>query len=220
MTPVMVRILEPIPSICAPMETSIRQRSCTCGSLAALVRMVLPWASAAAITAFSVPVTEASSRKMSAPFRRFALKVKVLLILTFAPSSVRARKWVSSRRLPITSPPGGGSAALPVRAKRGPANSIEALIFFACSRGISEDLMSRRVSRQALGSRAVTSPPRAAYTSSITCTSSMSGMFRSITGSSVRRAAAMQGRAAFLLPLALTVPFRGTPPSIRYSLIN
>jgi hypothetical protein len=45
----------------------------------------------------------------------------------------------------------------------------------------------------------------------------MLGIFRRITGSSVRRAAARQGRAAFLLPLTLIVPLIGPPPSIRYS---
>ena len=50
----------------------------------------------------------------------------------------------------------------------------------------------------------------------MTCTSSMSGMLRSTTGSRVRRVAAMQGRAAFLLPEARTLPRMGCPPSISY----
>src|SRR5579883_3264935 len=40
------------------------------------------------------------------------------------------------------------------------------------------------------------------------------GIFSRITGSSVSRAAAMAGRAAFLAPLIRTVPNRGLPPRI------
>src|ERR1700733_287513 len=40
------------------------------------------------------------------------------------------------------------------------------------------------------------------------------GMFSSTTSSSVRRAAAMQGRAEFFEPLTRTVPRRGLPPRI------
>ena len=63
-TPRMRRTFEPIPSISAPSETRKRHRSCTCGSLAALAITVSPSASTAAMTTFSVPVTEASSRKI------------------------------------------------------------------------------------------------------------------------------------------------------------
>jgi hypothetical protein len=47
----------------------------------------------------------------------------------------------------------------------------------------------------------------------------MSGIFRRMTGSSLRMAAAIQGRAAFLLPLALIFPLIGFPPVIRYWLM-
>src|SRR5271165_293837 len=40
------------------------------------------------------------------------------------------------------------------------------------------------------------------------------GIFSRITGSSVSKAAAMQGSAAFLAPLIRTVPSRGLPPRI------
>ena len=49
----------------APIDTSRRARSCTCGSEAALRIVVTPGASAAAIRAFSVAITLASSMKMS-----------------------------------------------------------------------------------------------------------------------------------------------------------
>ena len=57
--------LEPMPSIAAPILLSMRARSCTCGSLAALRITVVPWVSAAAISAFSVPITDGSSMKKS-----------------------------------------------------------------------------------------------------------------------------------------------------------
>ena len=57
--------LEPMPSIAAPMRVSIRARSCTCGSEAALRMIVEPGVSAAAMRAFSVPITDGSSMKKS-----------------------------------------------------------------------------------------------------------------------------------------------------------
>ena len=66
-TPSMRITLVPMPSIFAPRVTRKRARSCTCGSLAAFSMTVSPGASTAAHSTFSVAVTEASSRKMSAP---------------------------------------------------------------------------------------------------------------------------------------------------------
>ncbi len=54
------------PSTWAPIAQSRRARSCTCGSLAALEIVVGPGVSAAAISAFSVPITEGSSMKICA----------------------------------------------------------------------------------------------------------------------------------------------------------
>ena len=48
--------------------------------------------------------------------------------VTVAPSCSKARKCVSSRRRPMTSPPGGGSITSPQRASSGPASRIEARI--------------------------------------------------------------------------------------------
>ena len=56
-----------MPSIDAPSVTRNRQRSCTCGSDAAFEIIVRPGVSDAAMTAFSVPITEGSSRWMCAP---------------------------------------------------------------------------------------------------------------------------------------------------------
>src|ERR687896_355403 len=125
-----------MPSMSAPSETRKRQWSCTCGSQAALAMIVSPRASVAAMIAFSVPVTEASSRKMEAPASRSALMWK------------------------------------------------------------------RRLARMSATSWSMVS------------TSRMAGTFVSVTGSSARRAAAMMGSAAFLLPAARIDPERGRPPSI------
>ena len=82
----------------------------------------------AATSAFSVAVTLGSSRKTSAPFRRVARNSSRWFAVTVAPSCSKARKCVSSRRRPITSPPGGGSITSPQRASSGPASRIEARI--------------------------------------------------------------------------------------------
>ena len=54
-----------MPWMSAPIFTSIRARSCTCGSQAALPITVCPGVSAAAISAFSVAITEGSSMNTS-----------------------------------------------------------------------------------------------------------------------------------------------------------
>ena len=58
------------PGSSPPIAFSAWQRPWTCGSQAALRSRVVPRASTAAITAFSVAVTLASSRKTSAPLKR------------------------------------------------------------------------------------------------------------------------------------------------------
>ena len=64
-TPCTCMTLEPMPSIAAPILLSIRATSCTCGSQAALRMIVVPSIAAAAISAFSVPITDGSSMKKS-----------------------------------------------------------------------------------------------------------------------------------------------------------
>ena len=59
---------EPIPSTSAPIRVSSRARSWTWGSQAALAIVVGPGVSAAAISAFSVPITEGSSMKIAQAF--------------------------------------------------------------------------------------------------------------------------------------------------------
>ena len=67
--PSIVSRFEPMPWIWQPIACSSSHSSCTWGSQAAFTIVVVPSASAAAISAFSVPVTEASSRNSSAPCR-------------------------------------------------------------------------------------------------------------------------------------------------------
>ena len=58
LAPATESMLVPIPSIFAPIATSALQRSWTWGSLAALIRVEVPRARAAAIAKFSVTVTD------------------------------------------------------------------------------------------------------------------------------------------------------------------
>ena len=56
-----------MPLMRAPMALSMWARSCTCGSQAAFRIRVCPWLTTAAISTCSVPVTEGSSKNISAP---------------------------------------------------------------------------------------------------------------------------------------------------------
>ena len=100
---------EPIPSIGAPIATSMRARSWTCGSEAALRITVGPRVSAAAISAFSVAITDGSSiRKSHGPQAECGASDLDVVgsCSTVAPSARNASRCGSSRRRPITSPPG------------------------------------------------------------------------------------------------------------------
>ena len=219
-TPSMCRMLLPTPVIRAPIALSIRQRSCTCGSLAAFVISVCPSASTAAMMAFSVAVTDVSSRKMSAPTSLFAVNSKLPFVVIRAPKSCRARKCVSTRRLPMTSPPGGCIVALPVRAISGPAKRMEARILRDICAGMELDDRCAASIFQTCSSIFSTPTPRERSMENMTFVSSMSGMLRRMTGSCESSVAAMQGRAAFLLPLTCMQPLMGKPPSMWYSYIR
>src|SRR5215213_7490309 len=87
----------------------------------------MPEAREAAMSAFSVAVTEASSRWNSVPLSPSgARKRYVRSATTSAPSASSASRWESTRRRPMTSPPGSGTSALPKRASNGPASRIDA----------------------------------------------------------------------------------------------
>ena len=62
-------VFVPMPWMRAPIWTSTIASSCTCGSLAALRMTVRPGVRTAHRSAFSVAVTDASSRCTSAPVR-------------------------------------------------------------------------------------------------------------------------------------------------------
>jgi len=158
--PLIMRRFDPTPSISAPIWMSILQRSCTCGSQAAFIIIVVPSARDAAIIAFSVPVTDASSRKTGTPTSLVAEKVSVFSREIRAPSSWSATICVSILLRPIVSPPGGGRIALPKRATRGPANRIEARTFLASSSGTSYLEIGRGSKHQLLASTCSTKPPR------------------------------------------------------------
>ena len=107
----------------------MRARSCTCGSQAALRMTVVPGVSAAAISAFSVPITDGSSMKKSHALQAAVGRRRGAMsrpCSTRAPSARKASRCGSSRRRPITSPPGGGMSARPKRASSGPASRNEA----------------------------------------------------------------------------------------------
>ncbi len=122
-SPWTVMTFEPMPSIAAPIFTSMRARSWTCGSEAALRITVVPSISAAAISAFSVAMTDGSSMKKST---RLAGRSRASMWMsrpcsTVAPRARKASRCGSRRRRPITSPPGGGMTVRPKRVSSGPA---------------------------------------------------------------------------------------------------
>ncbi len=191
-------------------------RSCTCGSHAALLMTVSPFAHTAAITAFSVPVTLASSSMMSAPCSPPLLHVIVKSLLLnshFAPSASSAMMCVSTRRRPIRSPPGSGRIAFPNRPSSGPASSIDPRICWnssGCIRPIDASFAHRR----SVASSCSTVTPMSLSKRSIVPTSPMRGTFRSTTSPSVSSTAASSGSAAFLLPAGVTSPLNRRPPSM------
>src|SRR3954465_13591070 len=214
-TPCTCMTLEPIPSIAAPILLSMRARSCTWGSQAALRMIEEPSSPAAAISAFSVPITDGSSMKKSHGTRPpGALMAMSRPCSTSAPSARNASRCGSSRRRPITSPPGGGISAEPKRASSGPAGRSEARMRSASAGSTSVEPMSAAVRATVLSSSRSTVTPRSASSVSIASVSRMRGTLAISTRSSVRRLAASSGSAAFLFPAAWMVPESGTPPSM------
>ena len=165
----MVSAFVPIPWIPTPIDRSSLHRSCTWGSLAAFRIRVSPTARDAAITAFSVAVTDASSRKISAPRRRPSAALtrhsrppRGQSVIS-APRASSASTWVSSRLRPITSPPGGGMVTRPRRASKGPASRIEARIAHDTGPGSGSSSPS-----PAAQTRTVSAPTNSASASELT----------------------------------------------------
>src|SRR5256885_3534522 len=120
----------------------------------------------------------------------------------------------SSRRRPITSPPGGGTLARPCLASNGPASRNDARIRLASNGSSSSDDSSVACTRTSCSPVHSTSAPSCAISAIIVSTSRMRGTLCSTTGSLVSRHAARIGRAPFLLPVVWTRPLSGRPPWI------
>src|SRR5205823_2024689 len=206
----------PIPWILAPILPRNMARSTTCGSRAALWMVVIPSAVAAAIIRFSVPVTVGMSRWMVAPLRRSARATySPPSSSTLAPISRKPTRCCSTRRMPMSSPPGLATRASPRRASSGPIKRKDARIRFAIAASTS-----LRASRSALicscwGSSQRIWTPIPSRRRIMVATSSIRGTFLSRHSSSVSRQAARMGRTAFLEPLIGTRPTNRVPPSIR-----
>src|SRR3954451_2816600 len=214
--PVTCRTLEPMPRMSAPILTSIRARSTTCGSDAALKICVSPGVSAAASSAFSVPITDGSSMKTS-PARSEPASWSIVWSWRSmrAPRALNASRCGSRRRRPMTSPPGGGMSARPKRASSGPASRNEARMRAEIRASTLESaVMPAAQIATSWSARHSTVAPRSSSRSSIAWTSRMRGTLRTTTSSEVSADAARQGRAAFLLPAGTTVPDSGAPPSM------
>src|ERR671937_1506302 len=131
-----------------------------------------------------------------------------------APSRESAWMCVSSRRRPITSPPGGGTIACPQRARSGPARRTEARIREQSSSSSSVFGSSAAWMRISFGPSQSASAPRSAISSTIVSTSRIRGTLRSTTGSALSTHAARIGSAPFLFPEARMEPLSERAPSM------
>ena len=122
----------------------------------------------------------------------------------------------SSRRRPITSPPGGGIVARPKRASSGPASRNDARIRLqSSSSGVDLRDVRRASTRTSFAPIHSTSAPRSASRSIIVSTSRMRGTFvQRRPAPSARRHAARIGSAPFLFPAARMRPLSGRAPSM------
>ena len=210
--PSILSTFEPMPSMCAPIWLSKWHSSCTWGSEAAWRMIVSPWARLAAMMAFSVPVTLASSSQMLAPRSPLVCILNRSLNSTLAPNASRARRCVSTRRRPMRSPPGSVSSISPARASIGPNKVSEPRISLKRSgSGQVERISPARIVTEWVSCLSIVTP-RSSNRVIMVRTSPMLGRLCSVTGSSVSSVAARIGKAAFLLPLGVMVPHRGTPP--------
>ena len=201
-----------MPSMRAPSSTRNRARSCTCGSPAAFITTVRPGAVTAAIRAFSVAVTEASSRKMSAPLE--AGVAQPVVAVDQALGAERAeRQQVGVHPAPADEVAAGERQLHLAAARQQRARQQERCPQAAAEVGVEVVVRTRSArSAREFGPSSRTLTPRSSRRASITCTSRMSGTLSSTTSSSVRRHAARIGRAAFLSPLGTMVPDSARPP--------
>src|SRR6266852_6023311 len=203
-----------MPSMWAPILPSRRQMSWTCGSRAALKISVRPSASTAASRMFSVPVTVGRSNTMRSPCSRSTwATISVAVSSMWAPIWRKPRRCCSTRRAPMSSPPGRGKRAWPNRPSIAPRRTIVARMRRPSSSGTSVPLSCpmRRTTEPSPSDR----PPSAERISAITAMSVTWGTLLRRTGSDVRSAAAISGRAAFLEPLTHRSPASCEPPVMR-----
>src|SRR6266581_795404 len=213
-TPSTTRRSVPMPSMRAPILTRRRHRSCTCGSRAALKISVRPSASTAARRMFSVPVTVGRSKTIRSPRSR-----STSATISVADSSIRAPIWrrprrcCSTRRAPMSSPPGRGRRAWPNRPSSAPSSTIVARIRRPSSSGtlVPRALPMRRLTDPAPSER----PPSSVRICAISSVSVTRGTLLRRTGSDVSKAAAISGSAAFLEPLTQSWPANCAPPLMR-----
>ena len=217
-TPSITRRAVPRPSIFAP--SAIRQcaRSVTSGSIAQLSRMVVPSASTAPISTFSVPVTLTMSKVKCPPFSRFAVALMKPFSTTIsAPSACRPLMCWSTGREPIAQPPGSDTSAAPKRASSGPSTRIEARMVLTSSYGATCWLTERgsttiALPRDSVPWSMVTLAPSSPSSFTVVTTSCRCGTLVISTGASASRVAQRMGRTAFLAPEMLTSPCSAAPP--------
>ena len=107
---------------------------------------------------------------------------------------------VSSRRRPITSPPGGGIVARPVRARSGPASRNDARMRRQSSSSGSDLTSSAAWTWTSFGPTHSASAPRSASRSTIVSTSRMRGTLCSVTASPVSSVRRQDRERAVLVP--------------------
>src|SRR5579859_6917078 len=202
-----------MPSIRAPIFPSSSHRSWTCGSRAALKISVLPSARTAASRMFSVPVTVGRSNTMRAP-RRWSASAMISVFASSmrAPIWRRPRRCCSTRRAPISSPPGRGTRAFRWRPMSAPSSRIVARIRRPSSAGTS--LLAALAASISTSPSPRHAPPSATMISPSSLVSVTRGTFVNRTGSAVSSAAAISGSAAFLDPLTHSSPASWAPPVI------
>ena len=167
---------------------------------------------------FSVAVTEVSSRNTRTSFLAGEKSAETRLgaTLNLVSKEAKASKWVPMARLPMVSPPGKPSSALPNLAKRGARNIMEERTFLVSSGGMTtlriregsivRVEVPRPVIRQPIISRILTTA----------ATSAIWGTLCKVTGELARRVAGSKAKIEFLLPEILAWPLRGMPPVTIY----
>ena len=174
---------------------------------------VSPGVSTAAMTVFSVAITDASSRKMRSPRRPSSARMSYTS--RASTSAPIRRRWMcgSSRRADHVAAGRRHGHAAEAREQRPgeqerrahPPTELRVEVGLGDSGGVDADLVR---------AGDVTSAPMSASSSSIVSTSRMRGTLERLTGSPASTVAARIGSAPFLFPAAVTVPWRRRPPSM------